>query len=293
MLAFNLDATSNQLAVSRRAHQGRSRAAPLHFRYRRRFRSRQCLHAGHIRFDRSDRLRPDIQRLPPGFIGAFTVTSNSIVFEVFGPPVIAAQPQSLTVLMGGTAIFSVAVNNSPGLGYQWFKDGVVIAGATGSSLDDPQRPGRRHRLLHGRGQQRRRQRHERRRQALDSRSCTGQSRAHVEQRSFGRFDPAMIGESVALNGSTTITGDLFAPGLPNVILNGSPNYGGTLDGSGAATPTNYTVTLNSNTTLGHVVRRTDPVPLPTVTAPTAPAGTRNVTLNNPSDPVGDGRLCAT
>ena len=97
----------------------------------------------------------------------------------------------------------------------------------------------------------------------------------------------MLGESVALNGSTTITGDLFAPGLPNVILNGSPNYGGTLDGGGAATPTNYTVTLNSNTTLGHVVRRTDPVQLPTVTAPTAPTGTRSVTLNNPSDPVGD------
>src|SRR2546428_5004573 len=76
--------------------------------------------------------------LPPGFTGAFTVTSNlgagSIVFEVFGPPVIAAQPQSVTALMGGTATFSVAVNNSPGLGYQWFKDGVAIAGATGSSL---------------------------------------------------------------------------------------------------------------------------------------------------------------
>ncbi|HEY9432742.1 MAG TPA: hypothetical protein VI260_14855, partial [Blastocatellia bacterium] len=97
----------------------------------------------------------------------------------------------------------------------------------------------------------------------------------------------MLGESVALNGSTTITGDLFAPGIPNVILNGSPNYGGTLDGSGATTPTNYTVTLNSNVSLGHVVRRTDPVPLPTVTAPTAPTGTRSVTLNNSSDPVGD------
>ena len=81
---------------------------------------------------------------------------------------------------------------------------------------------------------------------------------------------------VALNGGATITGDLFAPGLPNVILNGSPNYGGTLDGSGAATPSNYTVTLNSNTTLGHVVRRTDPVPLPIVSAPPSPAGTRSV-----------------
>src|SRR5262249_30005468 len=72
--------------------------------------------------------------LPPGFTGAFTVTSNSIVFEVFGPPVIATQPQSVTVLMGGTANFSVAVNNSPGLGYQCFKRSDAIARGTGSSL---------------------------------------------------------------------------------------------------------------------------------------------------------------
>src|SRR5262249_10570272 len=45
--------------------------------------------------------------------------------------------------------------------------------------------------------------------------------------------------------------------------------------------------LNSNTTLGHVIRRTDPAPLPTVAAPPAPTGTRSVTLNNLSDPVGD------
>jgi hypothetical protein len=37
---------------------------------------------------------------------------------VFGPPVIATQPQSVTVLMGGTATFSVVVKNSPGLSYQ-------------------------------------------------------------------------------------------------------------------------------------------------------------------------------
>jgi rhamnogalacturonan endolyase len=75
--------------------------------------------------------------------------------------------------------------------------------------------------------------------------------------------------------------------LPNVILNGSPNYGGTLDGSGVATPANYTVTLNSNVTLGHVIRRTDPAPLPAVKAPAPPTGTRSVTLNNASDPIGD------
>jgi hypothetical protein len=97
----------------------------------------------------------------------------------------------------------------------------------------------------------------------------------------------MIGENVALNGGATITGDLFVPGSPNVVLNGSLNYGGTLEGGGAETPSNYTVTLNSNTTLGHVVRRSDPEPLPAAPAPAAPAGTRSVTINSSGQGVGD------
>jgi rhamnogalacturonan endolyase len=96
-----------------------------------------------------------------------------------------------------------------------------------------------------------------------------------------------LGESVSLNGNTVITGDLLVPGLPTVVLNGNPTYGGTLDGTGAATPANYTVTVNRNVALGHVIRRTDPVPLPVVNAPPAPAGTRNVVLNNASQSVGD------
>src|SRR5262249_23948524 len=225
--------------------------------------------------------------LPPGFTGAFTVTPNSIGFDVFGPPVIATQPQSVTVLMGGTAIFSVAVNNSPGLGYQWFKDGVAITGATGASLTINN--------VH----------------AFDICSYTVvvNNAAGVVTSDAAKLSIAavalinhapvfnggilvgsirqMLGENVALNGASSISGDLFVPGLPNVVLNGSPNYGGTIDGSGAETPSNYTVTLSSNTTLGHVVRRTDPVPLPAVTAPAPPTGTRSVTLNNPSGPVAD------
>ena len=52
-------------------------------------------------------------------------------------------------------------------------------------------------------------------------------------------------------------------------------------------PSNYTVTLNGGTTLGHVVRRTDPVSLPIVTAPNPPTGTRTVTINNSSQIAGD------
>jgi rhamnogalacturonan endolyase len=286
-LAFNLDATSNHLAVTGALTKGE--AGPRHIV----FGTGPGFAIGNVytlvTFGSTDLTASDLSYsgLPPGFIGAFTVASNSILFEVFGPPVIAAQPQSVTVLMGGTAIFSVAVNNSPGLGYQWFKDGVAIAGATASSL-----------MINNI-------------QAADIGSyavvvSNGAGNAtsdaatlsiaavalvnHAPSLNSGVVEGSirqMLGEGVALNGSTTISGDLFAPGLPNVILNGSPNYGGTLDGSGATTPTNYTVTLNSNATLGHVVRRTDPVQLPIVVAPTAPTGTRSVTLNNASDPVGD------
>jgi autotransporter-associated beta strand protein len=287
VMAFNLDATASQLVVAGALTRGE--AGPRHFI----FGTGAGFAVGNVytlaTFGSIDLTASDLtySGLPPGFIGAFTVTSNSIVFEVFGPPVIAAQPQSLTVLMGGMAIFSVAVNNSPGLGYQWFKDGVAIEGATGSSLT----------ILNA--------------QAADIGSYTivvsngagsvtsDAARLSIAAVALVNHAPTfnsgflegsirqMLSESVALNGSTTITGDLFAPGIPNVILNGSPNYGGTLDGNGATTPTNYTVTLNSNVTLGHVVRRTDPAPLPTVTAPTAPTGARIVTLNNSSDPIGD------
>src|SRR5262245_44125294 len=287
VLAFNLNATANRLAVNGALAKGE--AGPRHFI----FGAGTGFAIGNVytlvTFGSTDLTALDLSYsgLPPGFIGAFTVTSNSVVFEVFGPPVIAAQPQSATVLMGGTATFSVAVNNSPGLGYQWFKGGVAISGATGSNLTINNA------------------------QAADIGSYTvvvsnGAGNAtsdaatlsiaavalvnHAPALNSGILEGSirqMLGESMALNGSTTISGDLFVPGLPNVILNGSPNYGGTLDGGGATTPTNYTVTLNSSVTLGHVVRRTDPVPMPTVTAPASPTGTRSVALNNPGDPVGD------
>jgi rhamnogalacturonan endolyase len=201
--------------------------------------------------------------------------------------VIATQPQSVTVLMGGTAAFSVAVNNSPGLGYQWFKDGVAIVGASGPSLTIPNAQAAdvgSYTVVVSNGAG-----------SVTSDAATLSIAAtalvnHAPVINGGIVEGSirqMLGENVTLNGSATITGDLFAPGLPTVILNGSPNYGGTLDGSGAETPSNYRVTLNGNTTLGHVVRRTDPVPLPTVSAPASPTGTRSVILNNSNSPIGD------
>jgi hypothetical protein len=96
----------------------------------------------------------------------------------------------------------------------------------------------------------------------------------------------MSGESVTLNSGTTITGHLLVPGVPMLKLNGSPvTFGGTVVGTGAATPSGYTVTLNSNTTLGELDTRIDPEVLPTVAAPPAPAGTTDATVSSLSQAV--------
>ncbi len=96
----------------------------------------------------------------------------------------------------------------------------------------------------------------------------------------------LLGEGTTFNGGASLTGSLFVPGTPVVKLNGSPTYGGTTDGSGGTAPSGYTITLNGGASVGHVVRRTNPVSLPVVAAPASPAGTRDVVLNNASQSVG-------
>ncbi|WP_431104072.1 hypothetical protein [Roseateles noduli] len=51
-------------------------------------------------------------------------------------PVIATQPMNATVLTDGTTMFTVVATGS-GLGYQWQKNGVAIAGATSASYQTP------------------------------------------------------------------------------------------------------------------------------------------------------------
>jgi rhamnogalacturonan endolyase len=97
----------------------------------------------------------------------------------------------------------------------------------------------------------------------------------------------LLPESITLNGSAGVSGDLLVPGTPRVQLNGSPLYGGTEDFTGSASPTNHTITLNNSAVLRHVVRRVDAIAMPAVDSPQAPAGTRNVTINNPSQSVGN------
>jgi RHS repeat-associated protein len=97
----------------------------------------------------------------------------------------------------------------------------------------------------------------------------------------------LTGEATTVNGGGTLAGSLFVPGTPTVQVQGNPSYGGTVDGTGATTPTGYTVTINGNATVGRVVRRTDPVGMPSVPAPPAPTGTRDVTVNGPGGSYGD------
>jgi alpha-tubulin suppressor-like RCC1 family protein len=50
------------------------------------------------------------------------------------PPVIAAQPIGMTVTEGQAAQLAVGVTGAGPLGFQWFKDGAPLAGATGAGL---------------------------------------------------------------------------------------------------------------------------------------------------------------
>src|ERR1039457_4053095 len=54
-------------------------------------------------------------------------------FAIGTPPIILVQPSSQTVLLSGSATFSVTAFSGTTLSYQWMKNGVNISGATSSS----------------------------------------------------------------------------------------------------------------------------------------------------------------
>jgi autotransporter-associated beta strand protein len=97
----------------------------------------------------------------------------------------------------------------------------------------------------------------------------------------------LLPESFALNGQSFVAGDLLVPGTPTIRLNGHPTLVGTLDGPGSATPLTHTITLNGNVIVRYIVRHVDPLAMPTVPAPNAPAGTRSVNANNSSTVIGN------
>ncbi|HEU5123921.1 MAG TPA: Ig-like domain-containing protein [Verrucomicrobiae bacterium] len=97
----------------------------------------------------------------------------------------------------------------------------------------------------------------------------------------------LLGESITLNGGFTMTGDFLVPGTPTLRQNGHPDFGGIIDGNGSNLPGGYRVTLNGNCSLRYLRTQINPVSLPEVALPPRPAGSRNVTIGNPEESIGD------
>ncbi len=94
------------------------------------------------------------------------------------------------------------------------------------------------------------------------------------------------GETYAINTPFQLTGDLYALGNPQIIVNSGANHGGTLNDGGSATPSNYSITLNGGLVLpGKIHLRADALALPAdiPTSVPAPSGTRTVNINTPGD----------
>jgi cytoskeletal protein CcmA (bactofilin family) len=97
----------------------------------------------------------------------------------------------------------------------------------------------------------------------------------------------LAAENLTLNSASSLSGDVLVRGKPTVVVNGQPTIAGVRTGLGAATPTSHKITLNDGAVLRYLVRQVDAINLPTVNAPTAPIGTRSVTLNKPGQSPGN------
>jgi hypothetical protein len=94
----------------------------------------------------------------------------------------------------------------------------------------------------------------------------------------------LTGSGFNFNSGGLITGDIYTPGVPKVRFNGKPTFGEIVEGNGSTSPSGYWVHINNGSEMGDLVIRTDGEPLPGVTAPTAPSGWENWTINSPSAP---------
>ena len=97
----------------------------------------------------------------------------------------------------------------------------------------------------------------------------------------------LMPEDVTLDGTDTITTDLLVPGTPVVLHSHPATYAGTLVGSENPLPSDYTITIKGSASLRHVVARTNPIELENVSAPPAPAGTRDVSISHAGETIGD------
>ena len=77
-----------------------------------------------------------------GSVSSLTVVMDRsrVITATFGstaPPQVSVQPTNLTVAAGQNVEFTAAVTGGTALGYQWLKEGVPLAGATGAGLSLP------------------------------------------------------------------------------------------------------------------------------------------------------------
>lgn len=113
---------------------------------------------------------------------------------------------------------------------------------------------------------------------------------HAPQLNSGRIEGTLwqlMGESVEFNGTDTITSDLLVPGTPAITATDSSNYGGTVEGTESAQPSDYTLNISGRARVRHVVTRTDPIELENVPLPPSPAGARDVELRRAGESIGD------
>lgn len=109
---------------------------------------------------------------------------------------------------------------------------------------------------------------------------------HAPGLNGGRVEGAiriLQGESFNVNSNTVVTGDIYVVGTPQVNVNGSATYRGIIQGTGNPQP-NTTININSNSTLNHIVSRTDPIQISSVPTVAPGQGTRDVALNKNDQP---------
>lgn len=114
---------------------------------------------------------------------------------------------------------------------------------------------------------------------------------HAPELNSGRVEGALwqlLPESLALDGTDVITSDLLVPGTPTVTLgSGNPSFEGVIQGVESTQPTGHSISISNNAHLRHVITRTNSISLMPIAQPPAPTGTREVSLSNENDTLGD------
>ena len=75
-------------------------------------------------------------QLPSGIIEE-PIPGNRLLVYGLGPPLISKQPTNTSVIEASGAVFSVTLQRMLGATFQWFRDGVSMAGATNATLSLP------------------------------------------------------------------------------------------------------------------------------------------------------------